>query len=143
MLGSTPRLYVPLCKTLGLSSDKARPLRYQLLHRAASAIYEAKRYRTDIAAILVHSFGDAKNGFSDFSAFLRALRLNEATPGTLVGAFPCEGVSLYAGWVQDEAPQGATPSAYLDDLRNYASRLSQWCDRVRAWCDARQSAVGE
>jgi hypothetical protein len=130
-----------LCTTLGLSYDKARLLRYQLLHRSASAIYEAKRYRTDTAAILVHSFGNPKNGFSDFSAFLQALGAEEVTPGTLEGPFPCDGISLYAGWVQDKAPTGTTPSAYLDDLRNYASRLSQWCDRVRAWCDARQSAA--
>lgn len=124
-----------LCKTLSLPSDKAKSLRYQLLHRSASAIYEAKRYRTDIAVILVHSFGNPKDGFSDFAAFLRALGADEVTPGTLAGAFPCDGVSLYAGWVQDEAPKGATASAYLDDLRNYAFRLSQWCDRVRACCD--------
>ena len=115
-----------LCKTLSLPSDKAKSLRYQLLHRSASAIYEAKRYRTDIAVILVHSFGNPKDGFSDFAAFLRALGADEVTPGTLAGAFPCDGVSLYAGWVQDEAPKGATASAYLDDLRNYAFRLSQW-----------------
>jgi hypothetical protein len=129
-----------LCTTLGLPSDKARLLRYQLLHRSASAIYEAKRYRTDIAAILIHSFDDARNGFSDFSAFLQTLGAKPVRPGTLEGPFSCDGVSLYAGWVQDEAPKGTTPSAYLDDLRNYASRLSQWCDRVRAWCDRSQSA---
>jgi hypothetical protein len=129
-----------LCKTLGLTSDKARPLRYQLLHRSASAIYEAKRYRTDIAAILIHSFGDPTKSFPDFSAFLQVLGVKEVRPRTLEGPFSCDGVSLYAGWVQDEAPKGLTPSDYLDDLRNYASRLSQWCDRVRAWCDTSQSA---
>jgi len=35
--------------------EQARPLRYQLLHRTASAIYEAKRYRTDLAGMLVHN----------------------------------------------------------------------------------------
>jgi len=69
-----------LCKTLSLPSDKAKSLRYQLLHRSASAIYEAKRYRTDIAVILVHSFGNPKDGFSDFAAFLRALGADEVTP---------------------------------------------------------------
>lgn len=129
-----------LCATLGLSTEQALPLRYQLLHRAASAVYEAKRYRTDLAGILVHSFDDDHLGFSDFSEFLRALGAKESSAGVLSGPFACEGVSLYAGWVNDEAPKGGSPSAYLADLSDYASRLSQWCDRVRAWCEAKQHA---
>ena len=91
--------------------------------------------------MLVHSFGDAGNGFSNFREFAHAMGIGEAKPGSLVGPALCEGVSLYLGWVQDEAPKGATPSVYLDDLHNYASRLSEWCDRVRAGCDKRQSAM--
>jgi len=124
-----------LCRTLGLSTEQARPLRYQLLHRAASAVYEAKRYRTDLAGILVHNFSGDEAGFSDFCKFLQALGAKQSNAGTLSGPFVCEGVSLYAGWVNDKAPAGASPSAYLSDLRDYASRLSQWCERVRAWCD--------
>jgi hypothetical protein len=40
-----------LCGTLGLSCDTAEGLRYQLLHWAASAVYEAQHYRTNLAVL--------------------------------------------------------------------------------------------
>jgi len=128
-----------LCETLGLTCDAAKPLRYQLLHRSASAVYEAKRYRTKIAAMLVHSFAEDEEGFKDFAAFVRTLGLDNTSRGNLVGPVSCEGVDFYAGWIQDDAPRGTSPSAYLDDLRNYASKLAEWCKDVRGWCDERQS----
>jgi Domain of unknown function (DUF6946) len=115
------------------------PLRYQLLHRSASAVYEAKRYRTNIAAMLVHSFSDDPSGFKDFSAFLQALGVKNPSAGRLLGPVSREGVALYTGWIQDIPPAGNAPTAYLDDLRDYALQLTQWCDRVRAWCDERGS----
>jgi hypothetical protein len=129
-----------LCQTLGLSQEAAMPLRYQLLHRTASAIYEAKRYRTKLAVMLVHSFSDDENGFSDFIAFLTAVGFRAPTAGVLAGPVTLDGISLYAGWVNDKAP--AEPAgAYLDRLRNYAETLSRWCDRVRVWCDERKAAL--
>jgi hypothetical protein len=127
-----------LCKTLGLSLEQAQPLRYQLLHRTASAIYEAKRYRTDLAGMLVHDFAAEQSGYLDFCKFLEALGAKETKADVLSGPFACDGVSVYLGWVDDPAPVDASPLAYLTDLRDYASRLSEWCDRVRAWCDVRR-----
>jgi hypothetical protein len=124
-----------LCKALGLTRDMAKPLRYQLLHRAASAVYEARRYRTHLAVLLIHSFSDDQSGFQDFSAFVSALGGPKVAPKALVGPFSCEGISLYAGWVNDQAPKDG---AYLDALRNYASKLSEDCERIQAWCDAQQ-----
>lgn len=123
-----------LCKRLGLAEGDVQPLRYQLIHRAASALLEAHRYRTDVAILLVHSFSDDKEGFQDFAAFLRAMKFDEVTSGKLVGPVRCDGVLLYAGWVQDDAPKSSRPDGYLRDLDGYASRLSHWCDRVRAFC---------
>jgi len=113
-------------------------LRYQLLHRTASAIYEAKRYRTDLAGMLVHNFATEQPGYFDFCAFAQALGAKELKAGVLHGPFAVDGVSVCLGWVDDPAPIDASPLAYLTDLRDYASRLSEWCDRVRAWCDARR-----
>jgi len=127
-----------LCETLGLSVQQALPLRYQLLHRTASAIYEAKRYRTDLAGMLVHNFATEQPGYLDFCAFAQALGAKESRAGVLHGPFASDGVSVYLGWIDDPAPVDASPFAYLTDLRDYASRLSEWCDRVRAWCDARR-----
>ena len=136
--GKEPRLE-GLCKILGLSPETAMPLRYQLLHRAASAILEAQRYRAKTAALLVHSFSDDKNGFADFGAFLQALGFEAPVPGILAGPIVRDGVSLYAGWVQDEAPPDESPGAYLDNLRGYAAKIAKECKRMRAWCDEQQS----
>jgi len=125
-----------LCKTLGLSVQQALPLRYQLLHRTASAIYEAKRYRTDLAGMLVHNFAAEQSGYLDFCTFAQAFGAKESKASELYGPFACDGVSVYLGWVDDQVPIDAAPFAYLTDLRDYASRLSERCDRVRAWCDA-------
>ncbi|MGI4758796.1 MAG: DUF6946 family protein [Janthinobacterium lividum] len=45
-----------LCNTLHIDPAQAGPLRYQLLHRTASALYEAERYRSRHALMVVHSF---------------------------------------------------------------------------------------
>jgi hypothetical protein len=125
-----------LRKILGLSRKAALPLCYQLLHRSASAVLEAQRYRTDIAVLLVHSFSDDKKGFADFSAFLKALGVKNPRPGALSGPIKLKHVSLYAGWVEDKAPKDG---AYLDKLRSYASKVSEDCARILGWCDSRQS----
>jgi len=136
--GAKDKRLALLCETLGLSIEQTRALHYQLLHRTASAIYEAKRYRTDLAAMLVHSFGHDQKGFSAFSLFVQTLGLGEPSDGVLAGPLYRDGVSVYLGWINDKPPKVENPSAYLADLHAYATRLSQWCDRVRAWCDARQ-----
>jgi hypothetical protein len=130
-----------LCKELGLSIDETKPLRYQLLHRTASAILEAKRYRASLAAVLVHSFSDDKIGFTDFSSFLQVLGITDPTPGSLVGPVTMDGVSLYAGWVQDKAPKAESPLSYLDALRSYAERHIREYKKFRAWCDERSSKL--
>ncbi|WP_413776936.1 DUF6946 family protein [Mesorhizobium sp. AR07] len=37
-------------------------LRYQLLHRTSAALLEAKRFKTDEAAMIVHSFSFSVSG---------------------------------------------------------------------------------
>jgi len=118
-----------LCKTLNLSLDMARPLRYQLLHRAASTVYEAQRYRTKLAALIVHSFAEDAKGFEDFSAFQRAIGLGGGHKCAFVS---CDGVDLYSAWVQDKAPKSDGPNAYLDALDSYAAKLGKECKRMRA-----------
>lgn len=113
------------------------PLRYQLLHRSASAIYEAQRYRTNVAAFLVHSFSYDPKSFEDFSRFLRAVGFEPPTVGVLSGPVARDSVSLYVGWVADKLPKGHIH--YLDSLRRYADKLTRYCDGIRAWCDKRQA----
>jgi hypothetical protein len=74
-----------LCAILGLSREAAMPLRYQLLHRTASALLEARRYRTKTATLPLHSFSDDKTGFEDFAAFVQAIGFKIPRGDTLIG----------------------------------------------------------
>lgn len=62
-----------LREKLGLHEDVSA-LRYQLLHRTASAIIEAERFG---AAMIVHSFSQTGAWRADFAAFLAAMRIEE------------------------------------------------------------------
>lgn len=90
-----------LCRTLGLDITGAGGLRYQLFHRTASAIYEAKRYRCHHALMLVHSFSSSHTWFEDFAAFSRAMGIPILQPDLCSAAKACEGVSLRIAWVAD------------------------------------------
>ncbi|TXN25556.1 hypothetical protein [Methylobacterium sp. WL19] len=90
-----------LSTTLGLSTEATNPLRYQLLHRTASAIYEAKRYRARVAVMMVHSFDPGDAGLADFKAFATAIGLPTADATRLAGPVQCEGVDLFLGWAAD------------------------------------------
>jgi len=64
-----------LCETLGLDQTPPPEIRYQLLHRTASALIEASRFKTDGAAMIVHSFSQERAWFSDFAAFVSLFRV--------------------------------------------------------------------
>ena len=90
-----------LCSTLGLDIACVGHLRYQLLHRTASAIYEAKRYRCHHALMLVHSSSGSHRWFEDFNAFSLVMGIPVQQPGRCSAAKLCEGVSLRIAWVAD------------------------------------------
>ena len=58
---------------LGVDFQRTRHLRYQLVHRAASAVMECHRFRGQIPAMVVHSFSPTNAGFEDFGAFVEVL----------------------------------------------------------------------
>ena len=62
-----------LCNLLGITYPPEGHLRYQLFHRAASAIIECKRFRAQTPAMIVHSFSPEKAWFEDYRAFVAAL----------------------------------------------------------------------
>jgi hypothetical protein len=72
-------------------------VRYQLLHRTASALIEAERFHARAAIMLVHSFSATGQWFEDYAAFL-ALYGVSASPGRLHLLSESTGVPLYAGW---------------------------------------------
>ncbi len=94
-----------LTQTLGLDVANVGGIRYQLLHRTASAIYEAKRYRCRHAMMLVHSFSPTHRWFEDFVAFASLMNQPVRVPGSVSIAKMCEGISLRLAWVAD-SPRG-------------------------------------
>ena len=91
-----------LCRTLSLDPSNVGDLRYQLFHRTASAIREAKRYRCSHAVMLVHSFSSTHRWFEDFQAFASALGQSVAHTDQCSEARVFEGVSLRLAWVSDK-----------------------------------------
>lgn len=89
-----------LLKTLALG--KHRPIdnmAYQLLHRTASAIIEAKNFKAENALMLVHSFSQSNECFEDYSQFVALFDL-KAKPDSLVFAKNIDGIDLYFCWVK-------------------------------------------
>lgn len=88
-----------LAAMLGLDVRKSSflDLRYQLLHRTAAAVFEAKRYRTDKAIIMVQTFSDSDEHWDDFACFVEALG-GRPEKGAL-SAIQLEGQpNLWLGW---------------------------------------------
>ena len=90
-----------LCATLGLDETQPPSLRYQLFHRAASAVLAARRYHAPLAVLLVHSFSTKDTGFPDFKAFI-GLYGQEAVLGALVPLAVLGNTRLFAGWVRGD-----------------------------------------
>ncbi len=82
---------------MGLSGDLPSTIRYQLLHRLASAIIEAKRFNARYALMIVHSFSQSDEWFSDYGEFLELFRA-KAHLGELVHLSDISGISIYSGW---------------------------------------------
>ena len=90
-----------LAGLFGLDPSECGPLRYQLLHRTASAVLEAKRYRATQAAMLVQSFCPNRSWFEDYVAFFAAAGLSGLKPDQFSQAWQVSEVDLRVGWVAD------------------------------------------
>lgn len=90
-----------LCSILDFDSKPADDIRYQLLHRTASAIIEAQRFNAKSAVMLVHSFSQTEEWFSDYESFLSLFGV-EAKPNSVVSAGERSGVALYFAWVRGD-----------------------------------------
>lgn len=82
---------------LGLPQDLPDGLYYQLLHRTASAVIEARRFKTDAAAMIVHSFSQERMWFDAYTQFIEVLQLSKNS-GELVSTRLPDGLPLYLGW---------------------------------------------
>lgn len=87
-----------LLHTLGISGPLRGSIRYQLLHRAASAIITGEQYRAVAAIVLVHSFSEECTGWSDYEAFLQLFGV-QALRGEAQRLSRMSPVPLFAAWV--------------------------------------------
>lgn len=91
-------------RILGLDDRAASDLRYQLLHRTAAVLIEARRFRTKQAVMMVQSFCPRSTGFADFSTFCAQLGYRISDTGVISEARLISDVSLRIGWVNDHVP---------------------------------------
>jgi hypothetical protein len=104
-----------LLKTLGLKDDELiAQVRYQLLHRTASAVIEARRFGARHTVMLVHSFSDGDLWFNEFRKFA-ALYGAAIEKDTISNVQVRDGVRLHLGWVSDTVPD-PIDGARLDPL---------------------------
>lgn len=87
-----------LMEQLSITEMPGTSIRYQLLHRTASAVIEARRFRATRAVMLVHSFSPTHQWFDDYAAFARVLGI-EAERDRVYSAGTRGGVGLSIGWV--------------------------------------------
>ena len=91
-----------LKKQIGLTDDISLGIRYQLIHRTASAVIEARQYHARKAVMIVHSFSQQDLWFDDFAAFAQLYR--KATEiGQLIHATTIDDIDLYLGWAKGDA----------------------------------------
>lgn len=93
-----------LCDLLGLERRNVGRLRYQLFHRTAAAIIEAKRYRAGKAILLVHSFCEQATGLADFLAFFQAMGMNGLGRNKMSEPMMVGDIRLWVGWASDSCP---------------------------------------
>lgn len=96
-----------ICGLLGCQMNQdAENLYYQLFHRTAAAVLEAKRFNCRHALMLVHSFDRTKppvhfQAFKEFALYLGADE-EEVRPNTVFSIADLKGgIRLWLGWVSD------------------------------------------
>jgi len=95
-----PRLEA-LCRVLGLNGQGCDDLRYQLLHRTASALFEAEERACPMAMMLVHSFCPEDSSLSDFLEFARRMGMPMSGANEVSPPKRCGDVEIRLAWVRD------------------------------------------
>jgi hypothetical protein len=105
------RLWKGLRRLLEIDESAGMPVSSQLVHRTTTALVEATRFFAHSAALIVHSFSEGRQGFSDFQQFVKLMGGSNTEPGKLIEVPSREGVELFFGWAQaphiSAAPSGA------------------------------------
>ena len=90
-----------LVDVLGFSQKPPRGTRYQLMHRTASALVEAKEFTAAHAMMMVHSFSETDDGFDDYASFVSLFGANARLNG-VAPAGQRDGVDLYFAWIRGD-----------------------------------------
>ena len=89
-----------LANTLGIDRNRlGAEIRYQLLHRTASAIIEARRFHAPTALVIVHSFSPAMTWFDDFTAFCGLFTDQTVHAGKVISIGTVSGIACHLAWV--------------------------------------------
>ena len=128
-----------MCELLQLEEGDILDLRYQLLHRTATAILEAQRFAAHHALMLVHSFSAEDAWLDDYQAFAQRMGARDADADAIVVVGERGGVPLYLSRIRGEEPTRARSdsgrlSARLPGSRGEAagSVRCSTCGRARA-----------
>lgn len=76
-------------------------IRYQLLHRTASALVEADRFGANLAGMIVHSFSPENRWRAEFDQFVELLGVSAAEGEALRFQVP-SGKALLLGWASGD-----------------------------------------
>jgi hypothetical protein len=87
-----------LQRTLGISGVPSGDIRYQLLHRAASAVMTADQYRAVAAMVAVHSFSEEHCGWDDYETFVRLFGV-QAEREVVQHLTTASGIPLFGAWM--------------------------------------------
>ncbi|MFC1719905.1 DUF6946 family protein, partial [Pseudomonadota bacterium] len=90
-----------LCDQLCLDFPPPDHIRYQLLHRTASAIIEARRFRTKEAVMVVHTFSPTNEWLADYQNFLALYGLKAAVDEAVSTQLE-SGINLHFAWVHGD-----------------------------------------
>lgn len=96
-----------ITKTIGLQQPIPPAIRYQLLHRTASAVITARRFGANKGAMVVHSFSRFKSWLADFKAFA-ALWNAQIDHDQMTRLVLPDGFELFLGWSTGELVTGGT-----------------------------------
>lgn len=103
--GKTARLKWA-CDFFGIDPATSGGLRWQLFHRTASAIIEAKRFHAPRAIMLIHDFSADASWLDDYLAFAKAIGVEGSGAGKLSDRQLVQGVALRLAWVRDGISDG-------------------------------------
>jgi hypothetical protein len=140
-----------LLSILGLDEGSVLNKRYQLIHRAASALLEANNVNAKNSLVLVHSFNKTGKWFEDYAEFVKLFNISPKKD-KIVGPVELNGINLYFGWVTGEDVTNTKDYYYslfsterarklAEEVDNYIYNKSPYKDEVEDYHDRYKNGV--